>query len=60
MIILENETDEGIEVLFFTDAGKVIYETPPLSEHEAEELADCLEAEADLLRSWAQRKRRGG
>ena len=53
MIILENETDDGIEVVFITDAGKEVYRTPPLMVYETEELAEVLAAAAESLKEWA-------
>jgi len=53
MIVLTHETDEGIEVVFITDAGKEVYRTPPMLPHEAEEMAENLTAEAETLREWA-------
>ena len=58
MIILENEADDGIEVVFITDAGKEVYRTPPMMAHDAEELAEVLAAAVESLRAWAQERRK--
>jgi len=57
MYVLTHETDEGIVVVFITDAGKKVYRTPPMLPHEAEEMAENLIAEAETLREWAQQRR---
>ena len=57
MIILENETDDGLEVVVATPLGKEVYRTPPLAVYEVEELAENFMREAEILLEWAQERR---